>query len=1014
MEPTDTQLKSSKLYDIVFSLGRSSSVRLTKEGISYRKHLIRRSVRYADIVQMPTIQNWHIVRTLRIPTKEDEIVVSGLRDRESLLRFCFVLKLRMLEAKLGPMLRFCKRVDAALADYYRSNVERCCYFKASAAKRWTDKHAELLKKLKSFKKATFYKHLPTANRRRVDWLEALGRRPKTYRNAANKDFVRYAEYTYQRYFDTVEAQPLTKRQRRACVVDEDSNLVLAGAGSGKTSVIVAKAGFVEKMGWARADDILVLAYGRKASGETQERIYDRLGKDSRIKASTFHALGLSIIGEVERKKPDIFTPMESSDGLMEYIHGKVAEFTEKDADYREDLLLYFSDFLYPLEDAFEFETLGDYYEHMRQHEPKTLDGNKVKSQEELRLGNFLYLNGVDYAYEEKYFVDLATPTRRQYKPDFKLKERLYLEHYGINAKGETPPFMSEKESADYKRAICWKRAVHAKHCSGVVETYSAELGRPGWKPYLSALLRTIGVAMDPIDPTKALDYLNKEETYNRLDRLMASFLELQKMKAVGAEELLQLSKSNPETNEWLRSCGLGEAATKRLGAFLRIYLPVFEAYQAEIANQKAIDFNDMINRAVGYIESGAYKPPWKYVLVDEFQDISAGRAKLVKALLRSREDTTLFCVGDDWQSIYRFAGADTQYVRYFEDQFGASERTDLDMTFRSNSSISNVATMFISKNPQQLSKEIEAFEKTAGKRVSLVMYERDETDEALLYCLDSIAEEVNAEKDEGTATVFLLGRFNHKKPAGLAKIRKRYPSLQIDFHTMHASKGSEADYSVLLGVEGGRFGLPSEIETDPIMELLLPQDEDFKDAEERRLFYVALTRAKRHAYVLGNWNLPSRFTKELLLEQKQYGIMAVDAGGNQLPPSELLACKKCKTGAMVRRSNSLDGSVFFSCSNFPYCEAKLQCCPKCKGGCLTLENKHWKCTKCAHTEPMCPSCLEGRLSIWNGPYGPFWGCTNYSKKYENISCTYKRECTTVEIEAFKASESKQDEDEPKS
>ena len=260
----------------------------------------------------------------------------------------------------------------------------------------------------------------------MDWLEALGKNPDFYRKAANGDFVNYAEYTYQRYFDKVETKPLTDRQRRACVVDEDSNLVLAGAGSGKTSVIVAKAGFVEQMGWAKAKEILVLAYGRKASDETQERIENRLGQDSQIKASTFHALGLRIIGEVEGERPGVFTPLESSEGLIEYIHEQVARHSKQDADYRSDLLTYFSDFLYPLKDAFEFKTLGEYYEHMTQHDPQTLDGNKVKSQEELRIGNFFYLNGIQYDYEAPFHAHLATSERRQYKPDFRLRNGCIL------------------------------------------------------------------------------------------------------------------------------------------------------------------------------------------------------------------------------------------------------------------------------------------------------------------------------------------------------------------------------------------------------------------------------------------------------------------------------------------------------------------------------------------------------------------------------------------------------------
>lgn len=999
MQKADLQLKSAKLYDIVFALGRSSQVRLSKKCLVYRKHLLQCKVPYEAISGYPSIKNWLIVRTLTIPTSNGNLKIAGITSRNALLQFCYHLNRRIHRAKLGTQEACIQQINEAIAEYYLNNEQRRGYYKSSHAAAWLSTHSELLSRIESFKRSDFYKQISTSTQRRVEWIQGLTSNQEEYRTAANNDFIAYAEHRYQTYFDEVEAKPLTKRQRRACVVDEDHNLVLAGAGSGKTSVIVAKAGFVEMMGWAKANEILVLAYGRKASDETQERIHARLGEQSAIKASTFHALGLGIIGTVEGKRPDVFTSLESKEGLVEYIHQRVTEHCKADARYRSDLLKYFSDYLYPLKDAFEFETLGEYYEHMAQHEPRTLDGNKVKSQDELRIGNFFYLQGIKYDYEAGFHKALATAERRQYKPDFRLRQRLYLEHYGINERGETPPFMNQKESKAYKEAIHWKRAVHSKYNSGVIETYSGELRTTDWKSDLLQLLKALDLQFEPMDEATALTYLNELETYNRLDRLMASFLELQKMKDVAPDELIELSKSDPEVNAWLKSCNLGQSGTKRFAAFLRIYLPVFNDYQTEIAKREEIDFNDMINKAVGYIESGEFQSPWRYILVDEFQDISSGRAKLVKALARSQPHATLFCVGDDWQSIYRFAGADTRYVRHFEQQFGASERTDLDMTFRFNSSISEVATMFINKNPEQLKKQIKAYETSEGKQVSLVMFDRKQADQALFYCLDTISEKTK-HKDLNPS-VFLLGRFRHTEPAGLKMIRARYPNLDLQFHTMHASKGSEADYAVLLGIEGGRFGVPSDIESDPIIELLLPQDENFKDAEERRLFYVALTRAKRHAFILGNWNMPSRFSKELLLEQEKYGILAVDVDGNPLPPSELLLCKKCETGAMIQRTNSQDGSAFFSCSNYPYCNEKLHCCPQCKEGCLMLVGKRWKCSKCDHTEERCPTCKKGRLVPKDGPYGPFWGCTNYSRKYEAISCTYKRKrfISAVNIDA---------------
>ena len=169
---------------------------------------------------------------------------------------------------------------------------------------WIGRHADGNPTAK-FVSGIFLEHTTDSRKSTIELYHELQSDPRSVRSRANAEFLQQAKKDYGNYFDTIEDNPLTERQREACIIDEDNNLVLAGAGSGKTSVIIGKAGFVEKMKWARADEILILAYGKKASDETEERIAERLGEDSAIKSNTFHALGLGIIGKATGEKPSV-------------------------------------------------------------------------------------------------------------------------------------------------------------------------------------------------------------------------------------------------------------------------------------------------------------------------------------------------------------------------------------------------------------------------------------------------------------------------------------------------------------------------------------------------------------------------------------------------------------------------------------------------------------------------------------------------------------------------------------
>ena len=313
-----------------------------------------------------------------------------------------------------------------------------------------------------------------------------------------------------------------------------------------------------------------------------------------------------------------------------------------------------------------------------------------------------------------------------------------------------------------------------------------------------------------------------------------------------------------------------------------------------------------------------------YILVDEFQDISPGRARLLQALLDRSPGAQLFAVGDDWQAIYRFGGSDIAVMREFGDRFGDFERVDLETTFRCSERIAAVATDFVLRNPAQIRKTVRATRKSDGPAVHVGL-PGDDGLSLLKEALDRIAED--AGRHDGTSEVLLLGRYRHLQPLNLGSLAKQYPGLRFTYMTVHRAKGLEADYAVVLGLCAGKFGFPVEIADDPLLDLVMAAPEGHPNAEERRLLYVALTRARRQVFLLAEGGSPSTFVTELI-----DGGYDVSVFGR--PPEGDVACPQCKEGRLERRENARDGNVFYGCSNWPWCEHTGRPCPKCGTGLL--------------------------------------------------------------------------------
>ena len=786
---------------------------------------------------------------------------------------------------------------------------------------------------------------------------------------ANRFFVKQEKINEKPFFDTIESKPLTDRQQDAVLINENNNLVLAGAGSGKTSVIVAKVSYLIKKGVLDPGEILILAFNKNAQLELEERFEE---KNLKIQIRTFHSFGLSIIGEALGKKPDICPMTESTNNMSKFIKDTIRELMASMGPFLKIFLEYVAYFSIPYKSESEFNSLGEYYDYQKNHDMKTLKHRvevkgetqgtdlttlkeeTVKSHQELVIANFLTLNGICYLYEEPYKYNTATYEIRQYKPDFYLPEYdIYIEHFGIDRNSNTAPYIDKKA---YLEGIKWKVALHEEHQTTLVQTFSYEFTEGVLLDNLKNKLLKHNVVFRELEFAEVTELLSNTDKNNKFVKLFTTFLNHYKANLHSMSELKQKAKESERTS-----------------LFLKLFEMIFEEYEKFQKRNHCIDFDDMIVEALHAIEEGKYKHRFKHIFIDEFQDISTTRAKLIQALLPIN-DTSITAVGDDWQSINRFAGSNIKIIQDFEKLFGISQTIALDYTFRFNDIVSDVASEFIQKNPHQLQKEIKTIKMQKDNTFSILLYwttgiALDDVSKILGFIARKIKEE--------RKSVLILARY-HFLLKDIKGLKEKYTNLDISFSTVHGAKGNEADYVIILNLDKGKYGFPSKIEDDPILDIVIPESDEYEDAEERRLFYVALTRVKGTLFLLSDKYNESPFISELI-ESKKDEIFFIND-----PKIKIRNCPECKTGFLKKRPQSKNkNKYFYGCSNFPRCEytENVHYCPVCKSEMIKdAEKKEAKCVnkECGFTSPLCLEC-GGHMIERKGRYGEFLGCSNYPK-----------------------------------
>ncbi|CEG21492.1 Helicase IV [Planococcus massiliensis] len=806
--------------------------------------------------------------------------------------------------------------------------------------------------------------------------------------AWNKEFVEREMIATKIFLSNIDGKSLDLQQRRAVITDEVNNLVLAGAGSGKTLTIAAKVKYLVERKKVDPSEILLLTFTKKAALEMEERIVTKMNIP--VESMTFHKLGLRIIKQGRENVPEV------SDQLRE----RILDYFEKDILTNPTLMgkvvHFFSYYINVPKDYEEFDSLGEMYTHYKtanletlkskvekdtktlKNQRYTIAGEEVKSIEEVIIANFLYLNGIKYEYEKVYPHPSTDPYRKKYRPDFYLPEYdLYLEHFGITETNKAP-WLSRIEEKKYLEDMKWKREFHAQNKTVLLETYSYFNKNGMLQKKLEEILKKKGVILRPRNLQEIYKRIyitqkTKDRDFGEIIKLIQTFVGLFKSIDYKPVEFRKIESEikTREKNGFLKERNL---------LLLSIIEPIYHYYQKSLTGANEIDFADMINEATEYIENQQVRlTNYNYIIVDEFQDISFARYKLVKAL-RDQTAAKLICVGDDWQSIYRFAGSDLQLFIDFQKFFGYSQLLRIEKTYRNSQELINIAGKFVMKNKNQFVKKLES---PLRLEKPLVMYGYDsDFHRAIKLALDDIINKFGTK-----SSVMILGRNNfdlEKMKEDVQKAfsviqneektfikYKNHPELKIEFLTVHRSKGLEADNVILINLENKAAGFPNKISDDSILHYVLTDSDDFMYAEERRLFYVALTRTKNRTYLIAPQKNTSIFVEELVKEQGIPFQLVTQEETIQNNPQ----CTHCQTGILVVKENATTKQRFLGCTNYPTCQ------------------QSFRDISLITDQVICPSC-KGYMTKRKGRYGNFYGCSNYphcssSLKIEQVGNNFK-------------------------
>lgn len=720
------------------------------------------------------------------------------------------------------------------------------------------------------------------------------------------------DYFDHLYDDTNSNVILDEEQRKAILFDDSYALINAGAGSGKSTTIAAKAKYLVDKKGVLPEEICMLSYTKTSADDLGEKVSELVG--DKVNVATFHSLGMNILRNLYDYPVKVASETIQNEIITQYIIDKFRDKNEikkiLDAfppfEHGKDYpatYFFFKGFVnnYDKFDTFE-EYFADYKKRKFEKESKRtggikeyiqfraasnmenmkdLLGKKCKSIGEVKISNYLYANGLNYTYEE--MLEEKVDEGKSYSPDFAVYvngKKIYIEYFGLSGcykNGEEIP----KKIMQYNKVRKKKENFQKVHPEYKYINLDYRKEKNGEIIYylddLKLQLESLGIKLKPLDEKYIFNDImeqNLSSEFFFFVSLMVKFVMTVKdmlsddTDALFEEVKKKIDKDKVYFNYY--STDAKEEKEKRKQA-IDVLKDIYNYYEEYLVKNHMIDYSDMINKTYKYIRTSrcsGYK--FKYVIVDEYQDITYQRYLFVKALV-DYYNAKLVSVGDDWQSIYSFQGAKVDLFTRFNDYFKDANNTlMLSNTHRYSQELADITSKFVQNN-KKLSRKKLLSNKHMDNPVEIVKFEKVcqefETIQGLIKKL--YTENPNKEilllarRNRDIADLFDSGLF--KSGVDDEVLVKEVPDARVRILTMHSSKGVTADQVIIYRLHERIFpskGLKSHwifnyFKTDTL-------DRNSKREEEARLFYVALTRTRTKVYlVVPNGEGATSFVKEL-------------------------------------------------------------------------------------------------------------------------------------------------------
>jgi DNA helicase-4 len=688
----------------------------------------------------------------------------------------------------------------------------------------------------------------------------------------------------------ITLQDLNKDQCKAALSQKKRVLVLAGAGSGKTKTIIQKVLYLIGEKHVDPASILAITFTKNAANEMMDRLilaadidgkYKNILNDKNVKRSdreyfrreyikkypwlsnitvrTFHSLCYNMLRNYGTKEFDNkfkiindrtydedldanVKAIETPQQIMQKLLKEICE----DTNYMLKLKRFILDFYIDVYRV-QMNELG----HKDYAKPyTTLSGDTVRSKSERYIADWLYIHNIKFVYEPNIqFKDFS------FNPDFYIPQAdAYLEHVS-----NLSASMEDKER---------QFEIGGKKLIKTFETMTKDIRK--FHEYLDKNILPL-VKTD----IKREIALNVEAEFKSYGSELLTFLNnvinvINKVKVVGINFKDVLKKASKDQHDRVRT-------------FYEVAQPLIEAYTLYLVERSYLDFNDLIIRSVHLLKRDKgvrqlYHKKLKYILVDEFQDVNTLQVKLLNYILE--KNSQLLCVGDDWQSIYGWRGSEVEYIVNFKRYFKSPQVIKLNVNYRSNDTIVKASNEVIKNNKFKVHKEIHSITES-GRKIYLFCSQREKEDG-----VRAVVEKVQQLRKNGYTKDEIL--ILYRRTSAYEPYKDQLHNM-VTARTIHSAKGLEAKIVFIVGLTGGIYGFPQVWESDRIFQVIKESNFELLMEEERRLFYVAITRAREELFLISEVGNESQFIKEIpgeFIDRSNFLIL-------NLQKPQPVICKKC-------------------------------------------------------------------------------------------------------------------------